>query len=116
MTTRIVVSRIRCSSAEHVTAEARAARVSSERNHAEARKNLGKAREAVEKYLTRVADNPQLKESGFHELRKDLLETALPFYEELAGYSGSEPGLLHDKSRALGDLANIHAELGETTP
>ncbi len=95
-------------------AEARAARVSSERNHAEARKNLGKAREAVEKYLTRVADNPQLKESGFHELRKDLLETALPFYEELAGYSGSDPGLLHDKSRALGDLANIHAELGET--
>jgi len=44
--------------------------------------NFQLAREAVEKNLTSVASNNRLKEGDFHDLRKELLQTAAPFYQE----------------------------------
>lgn len=95
-------------------AEARRARISSEQNRAQAQLNFGKARDAVEKYLSRVTANPRLKEADFHGLRTELLETALPFYEELAAYTGVDPTLRYDKAQALGDLGSLYNDLGES--
>lgn len=95
-------------------AEAKRARISSDENRAHAHANFNQAREAVEKYLTQVADDPRLKEADFHDLRKELLETAIPFYEKLSAYTGADADLRYDKSQALGNLGDLYNELGES--
>lgn len=94
-------------------AEAQRARTTAEENRALSQKNFNRARAAVEKYLTQVADHPRLKEADFHGLRKHLLETAIPFYEELAEYTGADPSLRYDKAQALGNLGDLYNELGD---
>src|SRR5262249_27427206 len=44
--------------------------------------NLARAEKAVEDYLTKVADDPRLKAADLYGFRKELLTTAIPFYEE----------------------------------
>ena len=79
-----------------VTAEALAR---DERDHAEkaralADRNFQKARAAVENYLQKVTDNPDLKNrGGFHDLRKQLLAAALPFFEEFVKENSDDPAL-----------------------
>lgn len=95
-------------------AEARQARLSSEKNRQQSQANFDRARQAVEKYLTQVSEHPRLMQSDFHLLRKGLLETAIPFYEELAKSSSNDPALRYDKSQALGSLATLYDELGDS--
>jgi len=94
-------------------AEARIARIAAEKSRGEAHANFLKARDAVEKYLTRVTDHPRLNESDFQSLRKELLETAMPFYEDLAKTGSSDPGVCSDQAWALGKLADLYQSLGE---
>jgi eukaryotic-like serine/threonine-protein kinase len=47
-----------------------------------ARQNFDLARRAVDDYLTRVGQNPLLKEQGLHDLRHELLEAALTYYRD----------------------------------
>ncbi len=95
-------------------AEAHQARLSAEKNRQQSQENFNRARQAVEKYLTQVAGHPRLLESDFHSLRKELLETAIPFYEELAKSSADDPALRYDKAQALGSLAALYDELGDS--
>ena len=99
-----------------VTAEASAR---DERDHAEnaralADRNFQKARAAVENYLQKVTDNPDLKNrGGFHDLRKQLLAAALPFFEEFVKENSDDPALRFDQGRAYFRLARVRAEMGE---
>ncbi|QJE95134.1 serine/threonine-protein kinase [Luteolibacter luteus] len=95
-------------------AEARQARISSEKNRLQSQANFDRARQAVEKYLSQVSDHPRLREADFYVLRKELLETAIPFYEELAKSSAEDPALRYDKAQALGSLATLYDELGQS--
>jgi eukaryotic-like serine/threonine-protein kinase len=45
-------------------------------------RNLAKARKAVEDYCTNVAEDKLLNQDDFYSLRKKLLATAVPFYNE----------------------------------
>ena len=47
-----------------------------------ARQNFELARRPVDDYLTRVGQNPLLKEQGLHELRQELLGAALTYYRD----------------------------------
>ena len=78
--------------------ETRAALGKAEKNRLEAEANFAKAREAVDEYLTRVTDDPRLKESDFNELRKQLLETAVPFYEQFVAQKSDVRKKLSDGS------------------
>src|SRR5262249_35487057 len=51
-----------------------------ERERDRADGNFRLAKEAVEQTVTRVAENQQLKQGDFHDLRKSLLSSAVPFY------------------------------------
>jgi serine/threonine protein kinase len=99
-----------------VTAEARAR---DERDHAEkaralANRNFQKARAAVENYLQKVTDNPDLKNrGGFHDLRIQLLAAALPFFEEFVTENSDDPVLRLDQGRAYFRLAKVRAEMGK---
>jgi serine/threonine-protein kinase len=75
--------------------------------------NLARARKAVEDYCTNVAGDKRLKQADLHPLRKSLLETAVPFYQEFAEQQGDDPELQADRGRAYRNLARLRADMGE---
>lgn len=82
-----------------------------ERSRADAETNYARARGAVEKYLNSVTSHPRLQQADFRDLQKSLLETALPFYEELAQARGEDPQLRGGRAEALGRLADLYQEM-----
>lgn len=93
---------------------AQAAETLAEASRRDAVANLNRAREAVDKYLNAVTENAELKDSRFSGLRRQLLESAIPFYDEMIRSSaGGDPALRYDQSVSLARLANIHYSLGD---
>jgi serine/threonine-protein kinase len=76
--------------------------------------NLALAKKAVEDYLTRVADDDELKKADLHQLRKQLLATAVPFLARFARQEGSDPSAQAEQGKALYLLGRLRAEMGET--
>jgi len=71
------------------------------------------AKEAVDKYLNEVTETPELKNANFEELRRKLLETALPFYQKLAEQAPDDPERASAVGQAYFRLAFIRAQLGQ---
>jgi serine/threonine-protein kinase len=71
------------------------------------------AQKAVDRYLNAVTDDKQLKEKDFFALRQKLLETAVPFYEQLAQAKAGDPEQQAARGRAYGRLASVRGQLGE---
>jgi len=92
---------------------ANAARLEADTQRELAETNFFRACEAVETYLNKVTDNPRLKESDFRVLRKELLETAVPFYEDLVRQRSTDGKLLREQAVALMKLGDIRQDLGE---
>jgi serine/threonine protein kinase len=86
-------------------------RVSQEKTRAD--QNLAQARKAVKDYLTQVADNRLLKEADFHQMRRELLESALPFYQEFVKQKHDDPELEAERAEAYGDLGFLRQDLGD---
>src|SRR6185312_1238436 len=63
------------------------------------------ARAAVDQFLTRVTDDALLKAPGLQSLRRDLLRSALRFYDEFLKQRGDDPGL-------RSALADVHLRVG----
>lgn len=84
-----------------------------ERSRVEASSHYAQAREAVEKYLAKVSDHPRLKSADFTDLQRELLETALPFYERMSHYQGDDPKLNADRGWAVWQLAKIYQATGQ---
>jgi len=89
-----------------------AERIQAETQRDRADQNLAVARQAVEEYLDKVTDNPRLKQADFHALRKELLESAVPFYEHLVQQQASDPQLAAIQGRACKRLATLRGLLG----
>jgi serine/threonine protein kinase/tetratricopeptide (TPR) repeat protein len=77
-------------------------------------RNYELARQAVENYLSKVTDNERLKEADLHGMRKELLESALPFYEKFAQQEGDDPERAAERGRAYYRLAQVRDLVGET--
>jgi serine/threonine protein kinase/tetratricopeptide (TPR) repeat protein len=100
--------------AKQAEAEARAVRDAAEAARALAERNFQKARSAVEDYLQKVADNPDLKHNPqSHDLRKQLLAAALPFFEEFVREKSDDPAVRFDQGKAYSRLAKVRGEMGE---
>jgi tetratricopeptide (TPR) repeat protein len=91
--------------------EAARARAVLEKERAD--QNLARARKAVKQYLLKTSDSPHLKSAEFHSLRKELLETAIPFYQEFVRQAQDDPGLEAERGRAYQDLSSLRRELGD---
>lgn len=72
-----------------------------------------RARQAVHDTLTKVANDPRLKQADFHDLRRDLLQTTLPFHEEFVQEQTDDPDLRAEQAAAHGDLARLRFEMGD---
>jgi tetratricopeptide (TPR) repeat protein len=93
--------------------EAETAKEQMRRQKERATHNLAKAREAVEQYLRKTAMHPRLRAGDFADLRKELLATAVPFFEEFVVQTKDDPALEADRGRAYGELAFARLEMGQ---
>jgi tetratricopeptide (TPR) repeat protein/serine/threonine protein kinase len=80
-------------------------RVTQEKNQkdqalGQARANLQKARQAVDDYFTQVSATPLLDTPGLEPLRKQLLDTALNYYQDFIRQYGDDPQLQADVAAA----------------
>jgi serine/threonine protein kinase len=75
-----------------------------EANLAQAERNYTLAREAVDRYLTKVSEDKLLNQPHMVKLRQELLETAREFYQRLVEERRDDP-------RAQSDLGNAHLRL-----
>jgi serine/threonine-protein kinase len=86
-----------------------AARELAERREAEALDNFRLARQAVDDYSLKVSEDRRLKEN-LPLLRKELLQSAVPFYERLVARGGDGPEIRAELARACQKLADlVHA-------
>jgi serine/threonine protein kinase/tetratricopeptide (TPR) repeat protein len=75
--------------------------------------NFALANEAVEKYLSKVTDDPDLKRADFHRLRKKLLESAIPFFQKIAEQKSDDPEVEARRGRAYDRLGDVRRTMGE---
>jgi serine/threonine-protein kinase len=92
--------------------ELRAANIQTLRERDLARQNFDLARRAVDDYLTRVGQNPLLKEGGLHDLRQELLEAALRYYRDFLDQRSDDPSLKVETAAAYERVGDILIELG----
>jgi serine/threonine protein kinase/tetratricopeptide (TPR) repeat protein len=77
-----------------------------QREHAQAEANLQKARAAVNDYFTLVSESQLLDVPGLDALRRQLLETALNYYEDFIHEHRDEP-------QSEADVAAAHLRVAE---
>jgi serine/threonine protein kinase/tetratricopeptide (TPR) repeat protein len=75
--------------------------------------NLIRARKAVKEYLFRVTENPRLNSADFFDLRKELLNAAIPFYREFVRQHQSDPELEAERAAAYVELGTLRLDVGE---
>jgi serine/threonine-protein kinase len=94
-------------------AQTRRERDLARRNFDLAQQNFELARKAVDDYLTRVGQNPLLKEQGLHALRQELLELALGYYRDFLAQRSDDPSLRVETAAAHQRVGDIQIELGQ---
>ncbi len=65
--------------------------------------------------FTKVSESALLNVPGLRPLRRDLLQSALAFYEEFLRRGGDEPGVLADLAATQARVGQIMGELGART-
>ncbi len=94
-------------------AELRAAVNDKDREQARAEANFQKAREAVDKILTWVAEKQLADMPHMVRVRRKVLEEALRFYQGFLEEKGNEPEVRYETGRAYDRVGNIYEMLGE---
>jgi serine/threonine-protein kinase len=79
-----------------------------------ATQNASKARQAVNDYFTTVSENTLLKSPlpGLQPLRKELLQTALTYYQEFVRVQGDDPALRSELAAAYLRMGKITNTIG----
>ena len=83
-----------------------------ERQRARAEANFGRARAAVDDYLNKIGESQLKNVPGLQPLRRDLLGSALRFYEDFVKERGDDPTLKAGLAGAELRLARIQHEMG----
>src|SRR5262249_49680405 len=92
----------------------RAANAEGLRQSSLARRNFLKARQAVGDSFTRISESRLLKSPlpGLQPLRKELLESALRYYQGFLTEAGDDPAVRSELAAAYLRAGSIHAEVG----
>ncbi len=83
-----------------------------EHQRAQALANFGRARAAVDDYLSQISDSQLKSVPGLQPLRRNLLGSALRFYEDFVKERGDDPTLKAGLAGAQLRLARIQREMG----
>ncbi len=87
------------------------ARDEARREREQARTDFDRARAAVDKYLTEVSEDPELRARNLEPLRRKLLLSARDFYEHFVAEHPDDPLLRAELGRAHGRLGRIDSFL-----
>jgi serine/threonine-protein kinase len=82
-----------------------------ERQQARAEENFRQARRAVDDYLTVISESKLLNVPGLQPLRKELLESALAYYQGFLAQRADDPALQKDLALAYTRVAKITAQV-----
>ena len=74
--------------------------------------NFRQARKAVDDFFTGVSQNRLLNEPGLQPLRKELLESALKYYQGFLQSRRDDPGVQVEQARTLFRVAQITDLIG----
>jgi serine/threonine-protein kinase len=88
----------------------RAANERERTSRAKAEENFRLARDAVDRYYTKVSTSPKLKSHGLEALRRELLLAAKDYYEKFVAEEGAEPDVQLERGLVYRRLAQITAE------
>lgn len=80
---------------------------------AQARENFTLARDAVDRYLTKVGESTELRAYGLEDLRRQLLETAREFYETFTARGANSTDMQVELGHAWARLARISRVVGD---
>jgi tetratricopeptide (TPR) repeat protein len=84
-----------------------------ERQRERAEANLELARQAVDDYITKVGQDPRLRQHDLEGLRKQLLRSALGFYQQFAQQRGDDPQVQAERGRAYQRLGFVTQQVGD---
>ena len=73
------------------------------------------ARDAVDRYLTKVSESKELKAKGLENLRQNLLETAKDFHQQFVAERSGDPSLQMQMGAALFRLGNLDIAINHTS-
>ncbi len=90
-----------------------AARIEAEHQRAEADRGFQQARQAVNDYLTLVSESTLLNVSGLQPLRKELLRSALTYYQKFLEEHPDDPSLGGELALAGYRVGLIDLQLGD---
>lgn len=90
-----------------------AARLEADNRRIEAEASLAMARKAVDDSFTKVSENKLLIVPGMRQLRRELLESALGFYEEFVRRDNKEPDLMVELAATQARIGLIYSDLSE---
>jgi len=93
-------------------AEASAKEADAQRQRAEA--NFAKARAAVDESFTKISESQLLTVPGMQPLRRELLQSALTFYEGFLKERGDDPTVRAGLGSAFLRVGKIRGEFGES--
>ncbi len=85
--------------------------VEAQRSRAEA--NFAKALQAVDASFTKISESQLLQVPGNQPLRRDLLQSALSFYQDFVKERGHDPALRGELAAAYLRVGKIRSELGQ---
>jgi serine/threonine protein kinase/tetratricopeptide (TPR) repeat protein len=88
-------------------------RQETQRQKQRAEDNFAKARRAVDAYFTAVSESQLLKVPGMQELRRQLLQSALAFYQQFLKERGADPSIRAGVASAQLRVGKILKELGQ---
>jgi serine/threonine-protein kinase len=81
--------------------------------HALAEESFHAARRTVDEYFTQVSETLLLNHPGLQPVRRDLLSSAVKYYDEFLERRGNDPALRAESARAAYNLGRIDEELGQ---
>ncbi len=88
-------------------------RVQAENDRTDAVADFRLARDSVNGYAARVSEDLRLREEDLRPLRKKLLETAVPFYEQLIERHADNPEVQAERGQAYMRLASVTSEIDD---
>jgi serine/threonine protein kinase len=69
------------------------------------------AREGLEECVTKIAENPRLKSGPLEDLRREVLQAELLFYQKFVELRGDEPDFQAERGRAFRRLGRLTQEV-----
>ena len=106
-------SATRALTAEKVALSAeRAAKVEAQANLGKAEANFLTARDAVDRFFTRMSEDRLLNEPHMEQLRKDLLGNSREYYQKFVSERKDDPNAQADLGAAYLRLSNIDSAMG----